>query len=394
MGQTRIKDITEFVLDGTHGSPVRTEVGVPVLSALNVKGGRLEFETDRYTSATEYANFRKRLPLAVGDVLLTIVGTIGRAAVIDETRPLVFQRSVAVLRPKQDVLWPRFLYHVSQSNSFQAQLSRSSNQSSQAGIYLGRLKELLIPLPPLLEQRRIADILDKADALRAKRRAALAQLDTLIQSIFLEMFGDPATNPKGWRMTGLGAALRNVTNGMTRRRNESEQGESIVLRLRDIREGWIDFSDVNRITLTQDEARKYEVNTGDLLFIRVNGNPDYVGRCAIFDGHTEKVYFNDHVMRVRVGQSTLDGIFLAFLLNGPHGKNEIAKHRKTSAGQHTINQDGLSRISVPLPPLSLQRSFAGRVAAVEKLKASHRTSLVELDALFASLQHRAFRGDL
>lgn len=97
MSMAFIKDVTEFVLDGTHGSPVRTESGIPVLSAQNVRDGKLDFETDRYTSDAEYDNFKAKLPLAVGDVLLTIVGTIGRAAVVDETRPLVFQRSVAVL---------------------------------------------------------------------------------------------------------------------------------------------------------------------------------------------------------------------------------------------------------------------------------------------------------
>ena len=136
MNSAAIEDVTEFVLDGTHGSPSRTETGVPVLSAQNVKDGTLDYETDRYTSASEHAAFARRLPLRAGDVLLTIVGTIGRAAVLDDVRPLVLQRSVAVLRPREDLLRPKFLYHVSQSRTFQSQLSRASNQSSQAGVYL------------------------------------------------------------------------------------------------------------------------------------------------------------------------------------------------------------------------------------------------------------------
>jgi type I restriction enzyme S subunit len=113
------------------------------------------------------------------------------------------------------------LYHISQSQAFQAQLSRASNQSSQAGVYLGRLKELRIPLLPLLEQRQIAEILDKAGALRARRRAALAKLDTLTQCIFLDMFGDPARNPKGWPVDGLGQ-LADTTSGGTPRRDVDE----------------------------------------------------------------------------------------------------------------------------------------------------------------------------
>lgn len=171
-------------------------------------------------------------------------------------------------------------------------------------------------------------------------------------------------------------------------------GTDIVLRLRDIRDGWIDFSDINRISLTHQESKKYIVSTDDLLFIRVNGNPEYVGRCALFEGFSEPVYFNDHIMRVKTDQSKVNGKFLAYMLNGIRGKREIALHRKTSAGQHTINQDGLGKIEIPLPPLNIQQLFALRMASIEKLKAVHKSSLAELDELFASLQYRAFKGEL
>ncbi|MFA7054640.1 MAG: restriction endonuclease subunit S, partial [Kiritimatiellia bacterium] len=178
------------------------------------------------------------------------------------------------------------------------------------------------------------------------------------------------------------------------RRKETEDGQEVVLRLRDIRAGWIDYSEVNRITLTPSEATRYVIQPGNLLFIRVNGNPEYVGRCALFTGYPEPVYFNDHIMRVTLRKNLVDGVFITTILNSSYGKRQIASHRKTSAGQHTINQEGLCGIRLPLPPLALQREFAGRVAAVERLKAAQRASLAELDELFASLQHRAFRGEL
>ena len=193
-----IAEVSEFVLDGTHGSPERAAAGVPVLSAQNITDGRLNYATGRYTTQAEYQAFNKRLSLRVGDVLLTIVGTIGRSAVIQETRPVVFQRSVAIIRPIASKVDSRYLYHVTRTAEFQRQLKKSSNQSSQAGVYLGRLKKLTIPLLPLSEQQRIADILDQADGLRAKRCSALTQLDALTESVFLDMFGDPETNPKGW----------------------------------------------------------------------------------------------------------------------------------------------------------------------------------------------------
>src|SRR6267143_1958168 len=210
MKTARIEDISEFVLDGTHGSPVRTEKGIPVLSAQNVRNGVLNFDTDRYTSEEEYRVFDKRLSLRAGDVLLTIVGTIGRSAVLTEVRPVVFQRSIAVIRPKADSVIPRFFLHATQTDEFQTQLVRFSNQSSQAGVYLGKLKELKVPVPSLPVQRRIAEVLDRAEVLRAKRRAALAQLDTLSQSIFLDLFGDPVRNPKQWPRVPFSELLESI----------------------------------------------------------------------------------------------------------------------------------------------------------------------------------------
>lgn len=258
---------------------------------------------------------------------------------------------------------------------------------------MGEFWQYKVPLPPLSEQRRIAAILDKADALHTRRREALARLDRLAQSIFVEMFGDPAKNPKGWPVSTLGKYLLDVTNGLTRRGNEVEAGQHIVLRLRDIRAGAIDFSEPNRITLDAKERAKYLVALGELLFIRVNGNPEYVGRCALFDGYSEQVFFNDHVMRVRL-KDGLAGGYLAFFLNRPEGKREIAKHRKTSAGQHTINQEGLASISLPIPDLPLQQQFLDRISAIRHSYEAHATALRELDALFAAIQHRAFRGEL
>jgi type I restriction enzyme S subunit len=257
----------------------------------------------------------------------------------------------------------------------------------------GGASEIPIPLPPLPEQRRIAAVLDKADALRAKRRETLAQLDDLTQSIFIEMFGDPVANPKGWPITKVASFLLDVTNGLTRRRSEVEDGEHIVLRLRDIRSESIDFSTPNRITLNEKEKAKYQVSPGELLFIRVNGNPEYVGRCALFEGHPEQVFFNDHVMRVRL-KAGLTGGYLSHFLNRPEGKKEIAKHRKTSARQHTINQDGLGAIALPLPDESLQNQFLDRVFALRKMASVQIDALDKLGALFTSLQHRAFRGEL
>ncbi len=396
----RLGDVASFV----RGITFKPDDVVPVgadgsVACMRTKNVQAELDLSDVWGIPDRFVKREAQYLAPGDLLVSSANSwnlVGKCSWVPEIPwRATFGGFVSVLRSDRARIEPRYLYHWFSSPRIQATVRSFGQQTTNiSNLNVNRCLRMALPLPPLPEQRRIAEILDKADALRAKRRAALAKLDTLTQSIFLDMFGDPTTNPKGWPAASLGAMLFDVTNGLTRRRSDSDQGQSIVLRLRDIRDGWIDFSDVNRITLTTDEENKYEVAPGDLLFIRVNGNPDYVGRCTLFNGFPEKVYFNDHIMRVRVDRRRVDGVFLTFLLRGPHGKREIAKHRKTSAGQHTINQEGLGRIQLPVPPLPLQMEFGARISAIETAKIGHAASLAGLDGLFASLQHRAFRGEL
>lgn len=359
------------------------------ISRVGRAGQSTLFAADHYVDEDDLRRLKAK-PIPAGSILFAKIGEAIRHnhRVIAGCELLIDNNAMAAI--PNDRIDSRFLYHFLHTVDFYALVSATTVPALRKS----DLARLHVPVPPLSEQRRIAEVLDSAEILRAKRLAALTGLDTLTKSIFLDLFGDPATNPREWPSVSLGSLLKSVTNGMSRRRSEADPGQSIVLRLRDIREGWIDFSGINRITLTAEEIDRYKVLAGDLLFIRVNGNPDYVGRCALFAEHSEDVYFNDHIMRVRINSKSLNGVFLTFLLNGMHGKREITRHRKTSAGQHTINQDGLSQIRLPLPPIRLQNDFARYVSSVAKLRVAYRASLAELNALFASLQHYAFRGEL
>lgn len=394
---TRLGDHCEIITKGTTPTTLGLEFadsGIPFLRVQNVANGSVNYERETLFVDEKTHRTLERSQIWPGDVLVSIAGTIGRAGVVPDRAPaLNCNQALAIVRTKGEIFRP-FLRHWLESTGAQAQMRGATVTGTISNLSLAQVGSLKLSLPPLHEQQRIAELLDRAEALRAKRRASLTQLASLTQSVFFDLFGDLATNPKGWPIRVVGDMVLGVTNGMTRRRPESDSGANIVLRLRDIRSGWIDFSDVNRITLTSDESSRYEVLPGDILFIRVNGNPHYVGRCALFSAYPEPVYFNDHIMRVTLDRSVVSGVFLTFVLNGPHGKREIASHRKTSAGQHTINQDGLSRLRIPLPPLRLQDEFARRVAVIEKLRTTYRLSLAALDVLFATLQHRAFRGEL
>ena len=256
-----------------------------------------------------------------------------------------------------------------------------------------------VVLPPLEEQRRIAEVLNKADALRDKRHAALCQFDTLTQSIFLDMIGDPATNPKGWLRRTLGDVVAEFRYGSS---NKSASQGRPALRIPNVVGGMIDLTELKLVPVEDAEFESLRLRDGDVLFVRTNGNPDYVGRCAVFDSKTaatsgfdgQGFIFASYLIRARLAVTEVTPIFLREYLLGAEGRRQLRSRSKTSAGQFNINTQGLGAIPVPCPPVPLQREFARRVAAVEKLKATHRASMEELDTLFASLQHHAFSGEL
>jgi type I restriction enzyme S subunit len=259
--------------------------------------------------------------------------------------------------------------------------------------------EIVIPLPRLAEQRRIAEVLDRAEALRAKRRAALVQLDSLTQSLFLDLFGDPATNPKGWPTKTLGELVAEFRYGSS---NKSASQGKPALRIPNVAGGTIDLTDLKLVPVDAAEFERLQLRDGDLLFVRTNGNPDFVGRCAVFDSNAaatsgfegNEFIFASYLIRARVAANIITPVFLREYLLGAEGRRQLRSRSKTSAGQFNINTESLGAIPVPLPPLPLEREFARRVRAVEKLKTAQRASLAEVDGLFATLQHRAFRGEL
>ena len=307
---------------------------------------------------------------------------------------------VSVLRADAKRVEPRFLYRWFSSGRIQATLRSFGRQTTNiSNLNFERCLGLPLPLPPLPEQRRIAAILDKADELRAKRRAALAQLDGLAQSVFVEMFGDLASTPTLWRVEQLGECVSEFRYGTSIR--SAAEGKP-ALRIPNVINGSLDITDLKCVPVSDVEFERLRLADGDILFVRTNGNPDFVGRCAVFQRQavfdsgfppTEFV-FASYLIRARLNADSLTPTFLREFMTSPAGRQALRSRSKTSAGQFNINTEGLASVPVPVPPLALQHEYGRRLTVVQHLQRTTRKSAAGLDALFASLQHRAFRGDL
>lgn len=245
------------------------------------------------------------------------------------------------------------------------------------------------------EQRRVAAILDKADTLRAKRRAALAQLDTLTQAIFLDMFGDPAMNPKGWPETACLGDVAEIVSGVTKGRKLNGKPARVVpyLAVVNVQDHALNMSTVKTIEATEGEIDRYRLLKDDLLLTE-GGDPDKLGRGTLWGDELPECIHQNHVFRVRLTTESLQPLYLNWLVGSRRGKEYFLRSAKQTTGIASINTTQLRGFPLIVPPVELQKAFAARTEFVERLKAAHRASLAQLDALFASLQHRAFRGEL
>ena len=262
----------------------------------------------------------------------------------------------------------------------------------------GAVHALEIPLPPLAEQKRIAAILDAADALRTRRREALAQLDALLQSTFLTLFGDPVANPMGWKQMSVGEAIRDgyihdIQDGNHGEKHPkvsdfSDEGIPFIM-ANCMQDGRLNLHNVYR--LSSDWKKRLRVGfskPGDALL----SHKGTVGEVAIVPSNIDLVILSPQVTYYR----TLDKLIAIFLVS-QFSSDGFRHLLEKEAKQSTRAYIGITRqklLPIILPPLPLQQKFAAIVESIERQKATQRAHLVELDALFAALQHRAFRGEL
>ncbi|MEN9376460.1 MAG: hypothetical protein RL710_1617 [Pseudomonadota bacterium] len=280
---------------------------------------------------------------------------------------------------------PKWVYYMLQSFG----LERFSQGAGVPTLNRNLIHGELIRVPPVREQRRIAAILDQADALRAKRREALAQLDSLTQSIFIEMFGDPETNEKGLPLEMLGTMCKRITDGTHLSPKWDTSGVPFLF-ISNIVDGQITFNThkfISNETYTE-LTRRCPIELGDVLYTTVGS----YGNAAVVET-TKQFAFQRHIAHIKPDKAKIVPLFLAAMIQSTGVRRQVDKVAKGVA-QKTVNLADLKNLLVFAPAHTDQQDFANCVQSVEALKVTHRAALQELDRLFASLQHRAFQGEL
>lgn len=256
------------------------------------------------------------------------------------------------------------------------------------------VKHVRVPLPPLDIQRMIALTLERADNLRRSRERVAQLMDNVTPSVFLKMFGDPTSNPKAWEVRSLGEVTLELRYGTSVKCSPLRNGGIPVLRIPNVLRGSIDLGDLKFANLGETELARLSLLDGDLLFVRTNGNRDYVGRCAVFHSASKSFAFASYLIRARLEESAIRPDFARVLLSFPELRSQLFARSRTSAGQYNINIEGLKSIRLILPPIELQDRFIASMNGIDKLRNTQMESTFEVNQLFQSIMRRAFRGDL
>ena len=383
-----LERIAESVDYGVTASAAWENVGPRFLRITDIQDGRVDWEQVPWCecSERELAN----ACLEPGDIVFARTGaTTGKSYLIRECPEATVFASYLIRVRLSEKAYAPFVSHYFQTAEYWAQISSNVRGVAQPGVNATTLKSLRIPLPPLENQRRIAAILDQAETLRTQRRQALAHLDSLTQSIFLDMFGDPVRNSKGWKKLPFCEACETRLGKMLDARQQTGQDKRRYLRNANVQWFRIDLFDLLEMDFDLAARETFKLEKGDLLICE-GGEP---GRAAVWRGELEDVYYQKALHRGRPKAGIASADYLVWLLWFLAHTGGLGDHVTAATIAH-LTGEKLKAMPIPLPPLALQQTFATRIQAIEALKATHRVALTELNALFASLQQRAFAGTL
>lgn len=393
MREEKLSDIIEEQISGEWGEDGD---GVAVLRSTNfTNDGRLNLDNVVQRSIDKKKVEKKKLLL--GDSIIEKSGgspdqPVGRVVYFDiQEGTFLCNNFTSILRPKKEVHHRYFFWFLFYNHQIKRTLRYQNKTTGIINLQLARyLEETKIPLPSIANQKKVAEILDKADILRQKDKQLLKLYDDLAQSVFYEMFGDPFLNDKGFKTGKIKDIVSEVNYGTSK--PAENNGEYPYLRMNNITySGDWDFTSLKFINLLESEKEKYLLKKGDIVFNRTNSK-ELVGKTAVYYEDSEMAIAG-YLIRVRTNEKSVPE-YISGYLNSSHGKTKLKTMCKSIIGMANINAQELQGIDILIPPLELQLQYASTLKQIrsEKLKVNRDVDLSE--SLFQSLLQSAFNGEL
>ena len=382
-----IEEIAEKVDYGLTEKAKNEKVGPKFLRITDIQDDKVNWDTVPYCKCDD-KEFEKN-KLVVGDIVFARTGaTTGKSFLVQELDyKAVYASYLIRLRLITDQVLPEFVSYFFKSDKYWNQIYADSDGATLPSFNATKLKALKLPLPSLEEQKAIVAKLDRAQRLIDIDKAMLAKYDQLIQSVFLEMFGDPVTNPKGFEKGTIRDIVSETKYGTNKKAHETD-GEYPVIRMGNLLyNGEWDFSDMKYCDLEEKELPKYLVHKGDVLFNRTNSK-ELVGKTGVYREEAPMAYAG-YLVRVRPNEKATSD-YISGYLNCQHGKLVLEHMCKNIVGMANINAQELQDIEILIPPIELQQEYEKKVNEIRGQKSTIDAEINKSQELFSSLVQEVF----
>ncbi len=387
-----LQDLVYKPMSGEWGDG---EGGVSVIRTANFTNfGRINFDKVVTRNISDKKIQDKKLQF--GDIIIEKSGgspaqPVGRVVFFNKEGLYLCNNFTSVLRPRTEDVFPKYLHYILFCNHKFGFVRKFQNKTTGIiNLQLPKyLKDTKIPLPPLTEQKKIAEILDAADSLRQKDQQLIEHYTSLSQSLFLDMFGDPVINSKNWDVVKLADVSEKITDGTHKTPKYVEKGV-LFLSAKNIKENRLVLNNVKYITQGEHDqlCKRCKVERDDILITKSGslGMAGMVGIDTVFS-------IFESLALIKYLRKKINGKFLLYFMNTSSTQYQYSRITKGVGVKH-LHLTDLRKLDVISPPIELQNQFAERIEAIEKQKQQAQANLEKSEALFNSLLQRAFKGEL
>ncbi|MDN5112109.1 restriction endonuclease subunit S [Aliarcobacter butzleri] len=395
----KLEDITEFITCGVAKRPeyVDESVGIPFLSSKNVKENKLILNDYNYVSFQDYKQLTKYYKPQKGDILYTRVGSFGESVVINIELEFAIFVSLTIIRVKQNIINSYYLSNFLNSNYVRQIAMEKARGIGVKNLNVSDVREYTIPIPPLEQQEKIVKVLDLTSNLIEKQKELLEKYDLFLKSKFIEMFGDPITNPMGWENDVLSNVCPNKGDfvdgpfGSDLKVSDRTDEGIRIIQINNVGEN--EFRDKNKAFIRQEKyltLKRHEVLQNDIIIAKM-GEP--IARSCFLPKHIDKAIIVADCMRMRITNNDYNRVFICFYLNF-YTTKVLIDNLSHGSTRTRINLSILKTLEIIKPKVELQNKFALIVEKIETIKEKENQKLKQMNDLHNSMMNKAFKGEI
>ena len=399
MNQVKLESVCDIKNGYAFKSTEFLKEGIPLLRISSFDNGPVKI--DKKTVYVNQNNLVTKSDFKVekGDILIALSGaTTGKYGIYTDNEPSLLNQRVGLLKSgKATELSGKYFYYY--LSILQTEIFRKAGGAAQPNISTKAIGEMLIPLPPLEQQKKIASILDAADTYRQKTKALIAKYDELTQSLFLDMFGDPVKNEKGWEVIDLKKLTTKIGSGNTPKGGSDVYVEKGItfFRSQNVWKNRIIYKDIAFIDQeTHNKMTNSSLKHKDILITktgRFNTENSSLGRAAIYLGEDDQANVNGHVYLIRL-KNDVAHEFVLHILTSRFYQEHIRRVCVGGIDKRQLNKNHIEDFPIISPPVRIQKTFLARLLLIHTDQDQMKVNLEKADTLFNSLLQKAFKGDL